>query len=42
MSDFAHAIRDQDWTPQVQPDDAYESLRVAVAASESADRTWSA
>jgi predicted dehydrogenase len=42
MADFAHAIRDPDWTPQVQPDDAYESLRVAVAARESADRKQSA
>ena len=32
MADFAHAVRNPDWTPQVTPDDAYDSLRVAVAA----------
>jgi predicted dehydrogenase len=36
MADFARAIRDPDWTPQVTPDDIYESLRVAVAARSSA------
>jgi predicted dehydrogenase len=38
MSDFAQAIRDPDWTPVVTQDDAYESLRVAVAARASAER----
>ncbi len=37
MADFAHAVRDPDWTPTVTPDDAYESLRVAVAARSSAE-----
>jgi predicted dehydrogenase len=38
MSDFAHTVRDPDWTPAVGPGVAYESLRVAVAARASAER----
>jgi predicted dehydrogenase len=38
MADFAHAVRDTGWTPQVTADDAYKSLRVAIAARTSADQ----
>jgi hypothetical protein len=36
MADFALAVRDPDKVPRITPDDAYESLRVAVAARASA------
>jgi predicted dehydrogenase len=36
MADFALAVRDPDRVPSITPDDAYESLRVAVAARASA------
>jgi predicted dehydrogenase len=39
MADFAHAIRDPAWIPLVTPNDAYTSLRVAIAARASADQT---
>jgi predicted dehydrogenase len=39
MADFAHAIRDPAWIPLVTPNDAYTSLRIAIAARASADQT---
>jgi predicted dehydrogenase len=38
MADFVHGVRDIAWTPQVTADDAYKSLRVAIAARTSAEQ----
>jgi predicted dehydrogenase len=38
MADFVRVVRDPSWIPQVTPDDAYKSLRIAVAARTSAER----
>ena len=39
MADFVRVVRDPAWIPTVTADDAYASLRVAVAARTSADQT---
>jgi hypothetical protein len=39
MADFVRVARDPSWIPKVTADDAYTSLRVAIAARVSADQT---